>query len=74
MQLLFELADQINKVPLPEFTDRYGLKLPHKDDSLTAQAYQFVGPSQAAQAAEGDVPMLDAQPRGESLGKGRVCK
>ena len=41
MQVLFELAEQVNKVPLPEFTERHGLRLPHEDDCLTAQPYYF---------------------------------
>ena len=40
-QVLFELATETNSVPLPEFTERHGLRLPHEDDCLTAQAYHF---------------------------------
>ena len=62
MQVLFELAAQTNSLPLPEFTDRHGLRLPHEDDCLTAQAYHYV-PRQALE----DSAMIDQGPAGSSL-------
>ncbi|KAK9808042.1 hypothetical protein WJX73_008143 [Symbiochloris irregularis] len=67
--VLFEMADQINKKPLPEFAERPGLRIPNKDDSLTAQVYQYVSPNQlAAREQEGDTVMADAAAQPNAAG------
>jgi transcription initiation factor TFIID subunit 9B len=41
-EFLLELADEVNKEPLPELSEQYGLRLPKDDYRLTQSNFQIV--------------------------------
>lgn len=66
VQVLLQLANQVNSQPLPDFTKNvHGLRLPHEDDCLLGQPYHYV-----REEATGDTVMALA-PSGNGAVTGR---